>query len=159
MRAIGHECELISESATDLQAMAENLARDLIDRRKDWRGMTEPVREDIKDVIKKDTENRNNDNQDKNNKDSDDILDTGCFIATAAYGSPDAAEIDVLRRFRDEFLLHNYPGKAFVAVYYATSPPVADFISGHEALRLAVREGFVAPVVMLVELTESWWVK
>jgi len=89
--------------------------------------------------------------------DSDDISDIACFIATAAYGSPAAKEIDILRQFRDEFLLHNRPGKAFVAAYYATSPPIAEFISRHEVLRATVREGFVDHVVTVVELTESLW--
>ena len=91
----------------------------------------------------------------KGEEEAKDWLD--CFIATAAYGSPAAEEIDILRQFRDEFLLHNPPGKAFVAVYYATSPPIAEFISRHEVLRTAVREGFVEHVVTVVELTESWW--
>jgi len=80
-----------------------------------------------------------------------------CFIATAAYGTPAAEEIDVLRRFRDEFLLHNAPGKAFVVCYYVLSPPVADFISEHELLRTVVREGFVEPVVRVAELTRGCW--
>ena len=90
-------------------------------------------------------------------KDWLDLDDDDCFIATAAYGSPAAEEINILRQFRDEFLLHNPPGKAFVAVYYATSPPIAEFISRHEVLRTAVREGFVDHVVAAVELAESWW--
>ena len=81
----------------------------------------------------------------------------GCFIATAAYGTPAAAEIDVLREFRDDFLLHNPPGKAFVSIYYRVSPPVAEFISKHEVLRIAVRDGFVDPVVKVVEMTRGWW--
>jgi len=96
----------------------------------------------------------------KGEEEAKDLLDLGdddCFIATAAYGSPAAQEINILRQFRDEFLLHNPPGKAFVAVYYATSPPIAEFISRHEVLRTAVREGFVEHVVTVVELAESWW--
>lgn len=80
-----------------------------------------------------------------------------CFIATAAYGTPEAAEIDVLRQFRDEFLLHNPSGRAFVSIYYELSPPVADFISEHEVLRTVVREDFIDPVVKVVEMTHGWW--
>ena len=80
-----------------------------------------------------------------------------CFIATAAYGTPAAEEINVLRRFRDDFLVHNAPGKAFVVCYYVLSPPVADFISEHELLRTMVREGFVEPAVKMAELTRGCW--
>lgn len=86
-----------------------------------------------------------------------DFLFGDCFIATAAYGTPAAEEIDVLRRFRDDYLLHNVPGKAFVVCYYVLSPPVADFISEHELLRTVVREGFVEPAVRVAELTRDCW--
>lgn len=48
-----------------------------------------------------------------------------CYIATAVYGSYDAPEVRVLRRFRDEVLSASVPGRAFVRSYYAVSPPIA----------------------------------
>jgi subtilisin family serine protease len=62
-----------------------------------------------------------------------------CFIATAAWGSPDAPEVKTLREFRDRALLKSRAGRSLVAFYYRTSPPVAEFISERPALRLAVR--------------------
>jgi hypothetical protein len=67
----------------------------------------------------------------------------GCFIATAAYGSPLASHIKVLSKFRDHFLLTNGIGKRFVRFYYTYSPPVADFIEKHDSLRMMVRLGLI----------------
>lgn len=84
-------------------------------------------------------------------------ITTNCFIATAAYGTSSAEEIDTLRAFRDEVLLQNSLGSELVNVYYDVSPPVADFISEHIVLRTLVRELLVDPIVSLVEATETLW--
>jgi hypothetical protein len=63
----------------------------------------------------------------------------GCFIATAAFGSAMAPEVERLRAFRDSCLLTNGPGRAFVDFYYRVSPPIADFISHDEDLRQITR--------------------
>jgi len=81
----------------------------------------------------------------------------GCFIATAAYGTPTAEQINVLREFRDSVLLESTAGSQFVALYYQLSPPVADFISGDSFLRTLVRELLVDPVVWVVEATGDIW--
>lgn len=62
-----------------------------------------------------------------------------CFIATAAYGSYLAPEVQILRRFRDDYLLTNQIGQAFVGFYYRTSPYIADYIRVHQGLRVITR--------------------
>ena len=81
----------------------------------------------------------------------------GCFIATAAYGTPTAEQLDVLREFRDIVLLESTAGSQFVALYYQLSPPVADFISESSFLRTLVRELLVDPIVWVVEATGDIW--
>jgi len=73
-----------------------------------------------------------------------------CFIATAAYGSYLSPEVKTLREFRDNYLLRNPLGKAFVGAYYKVSPPIAEFISRHESLRLMTRL-VLTPVVYSIK--------
>ena len=80
-----------------------------------------------------------------------------CFIATAAYGTDTAQELDILREFRDGVLLSNSLGSQFVAFYYTFSPPIADFISQHDVLRTIVRGGFVGPIVTILNLSYNVW--
>jgi len=62
-----------------------------------------------------------------------------CFIATAAYGTPLAKELDTLRSFRDRRLLTTYSGAVFSDVYYHASPNVALWISDRPGAARAVR--------------------
>jgi hypothetical protein len=71
-----------------------------------------------------------------------------CCTATAAFGTPMAREIRVLREFRDEYLLTNRMGTVLVDLYYTVSPPVAEFIAEHPSLRPIVRAGLAPAVVM-----------
>ncbi len=47
---------------------------------------------------------------------------TGCYIATAVYGSYDCPEVWTLRRFRDDILQKMWCGEAFICTYYKISP-------------------------------------
>ena len=80
-----------------------------------------------------------------------------CFVATAAYGTDTAKEIDILREFRDTLLLPNALGATLVSFYYETSPPIATFVSRHEVLRAAVRVGFVDPIVKILNWSHDSW--
>lgn len=80
-----------------------------------------------------------------------------CFIATAAYGTETAAELDVLRDFRDQVLLKNALGSRFVETYYRVSPPIADFIAENDFLRSVVREVFIDPIVNLLQWSQGVW--
>jgi hypothetical protein len=80
-----------------------------------------------------------------------------CFIATAAYGTDTAKELDILREFRDKVLMPNRLGATAVSLYHETSPVIADFISRHDVLRTAVRVGLVDPIVKLLTSTHDLW--
>lgn len=70
----------------------------------------------------------------------------GCFIATAAYGTPLHPHIDVLRQFRDEQLMRSSMGRTLVSLYYTYSPTLAGVISAHESLRFITRV-LLAPLI------------
>lgn len=74
-----------------------------------------------------------------------------CFVATAAYGTPRADDLDVLRDFRDEVLKSHWWTRWLVPTYYRLSPPVARWIARSGWRRRAVRKGVVEPAVALVE--------
>jgi hypothetical protein len=84
-------------------------------------------------------------------------IEGACFIATAAYGTDTAKEIDILREFRDAVLLPDRLGARLVSLYYQVSPPIANFISQHEVLRTAVRVGFIDPIVAISNWSHDLW--
>jgi len=79
---------------------------------------------------------------------------TPCFVATAAWGSPLAAEIGALRRLRDRQLSSNGAGRALVAGYGAVGPALADLIRPHDALRALARTA-LRPIVALAGMLEE----
>ncbi|MDH4317427.1 MAG: SGNH/GDSL hydrolase family protein [Desulfobulbaceae bacterium] len=62
-----------------------------------------------------------------------------CFIATAAFGSGLEPHVRLLKEFRDIVLLPHDLGRRFVSFYYATSPPIAEYIRDSELLKGIVR--------------------
>lgn len=81
-----------------------------------------------------------------------------CCIAEAViYGTSLASKLDVLRDFRDKFLLKRKTGEKLVKIYYQISPPIVDFISQHPVLRTTMREIVIEPIVNVVTATENIW--
>lgn len=64
---------------------------------------------------------------------------SGCFIATAAFGSAMNPYVNVLKKFRDTYLMTHAAGRLFVKTYYRISPPIAETIAAHPWLKYAVR--------------------
>ena len=85
----------------------------------------------------------------------DESQEQACFIATAVYGTQLSEEVQVLRQFRDEFLIPHPVGRVLVAIYYKLSPPLAGFISKRRTLRSVVRECLVNPAVALSKAIRS----
>jgi len=71
----------------------------------------------------------------------------GCFVATAAYGSPLARDVRALSAVRDQYLLTNSLGRSFVSLYYRHGPKLADLISRHPFLKSVVRTG-LRPLIL-----------
>ena len=80
-----------------------------------------------------------------------------CFIATAAYGSQTAEQLDTLRAFRDKVLLKSEAGAWFVETYYFLSPPPADFIADKDWLRAIVRFELLDPIVFILQNSQQLW--
>jgi hypothetical protein len=74
-----------------------------------------------------------------------------CFVATAAFGTELDERMDVLRSFRDMYLIKCPVGRNFLALYYKYSPLIADYIAERDWLRALVRT-VLLPVIGFVSL-------
>lgn len=79
------------------------------------------------------------------------LKEMGCFIATAAYADPSHPDVEILRQFRDRYLMKSRLGRDFVRLYYRYSPPVAKFVAKYPFLR-AVSRAALYPVVAICDL-------
>ncbi len=74
-----------------------------------------------------------------------------CFVATAAYGSTMANDVEMLRRFRDVFLEKTVLGELAVEAYYTFGPAVAGVVGESELLRATAR-AVLQPIVQIVKV-------
>lgn len=64
---------------------------------------------------------------------------SGCFIATAVFGSYDADEVRALREFRDRVLLRSALGARLTGIYYEVSPALVPHIRNRPMVRASLR--------------------
>jgi len=79
---------------------------------------------------------------------------SGCFVATATYGSALAPEVQALRRLRDRARAGSSLASAAVGLYERSSPPVASVLRDTEAGRALVREA-LGPFLEVVNAAEA----
>jgi peptide/nickel transport system substrate-binding protein len=81
---------------------------------------------------------------------------SGCLIATAAFGTEFAPQVQELRAFRDGIAMQTFAGTNFMASfnawYYSFSPAVADYERQSPALQSVVRAG-VYPLIGILDLS------
>jgi len=63
-----------------------------------------------------------------------------CFIATAAYGSLMANDVELLRHFRDSFMKRTILGELAIESYYTFGPAVAGVVGESDLLRATARD-------------------
>ncbi len=83
---------------------------------------------------------------------------SGCLIATAAFGSELAPQVQKLRTFRDGVALQTFAGSSFMNVfnswYYSFSPAVADYERETSWLKPLVRAS-VYPLLGILDLSTA----
>ena len=82
----------------------------------------------------------------------------GCLIATAAYGSEMAPQVQMLREIRDNQLMNTESGSAFMGafnnVYYSFSPVIADYERENPYFKEAVKIA-IAPMLSSLIIMDS----
>jgi len=65
---------------------------------------------------------------------------SGCYIATMAYGDYDNPQVMILRQFRDEVLDKSVFGKWFIKAYYHYSPKLVERLKNHKTVNIIIRK-------------------
>lgn len=76
---------------------------------------------------------KNVSNKQSNNK--------NCYVATLAYKDINHPQVEYLRNYRDEFLIHYYIGKIFVKYYYRYSPKIVKYLKPFEKINILIKKG------------------
>ncbi len=81
----------------------------------------------------------------------------GCLIATAAFGSELAPQVQFLREYRDNTIMSTSVGSSFIsafnAVYYTFSPTVADVERNNPLLQESIKTG-ITPLLGILQVAK-----
>jgi peptide/nickel transport system substrate-binding protein len=81
----------------------------------------------------------------------------GCLIATAAFGSELAPQVQILREFRDSKVLSTISGTRFLqvfnALYYSFSPTIADIEKQNQLLQIIIRNSLY-PLIGILQISQ-----
>ena len=90
-----------------------------------------------------------------NDGNKENTLGGGCLIATAAYGTELAPQVQFLREVRDNTVMSTATGAAFVTgfnqLYYSFSPTIADMERENPLFRETVR-AFITPMISTLSI-------
>jgi len=104
----------------------------------------EPLKEKVVEPIQQTTETKNTD-----------AKGGGCLIATAAYGTELAPQVQFLREIRDNTVMSTSSGAAFMSgfnqLYYSFSPTIADMERENPMFQEAVR-AFITPMISTLSI-------
>lgn len=78
------------------------------------------------------------------------IKTSQCIVATAAFGTPLASEVNLLRWWRDHVLRKSKIGNLAIFVYYSISPPIANFVAKYNMARMLTRL-LLRPIIQQVK--------
>ncbi len=65
---------------------------------------------------------------------------SGCYIATMAFGNYDHPQVIILRKYRDEVLSKSNFGKWFIKTYYFYSPQMVEKMKNKKTLNIIIRK-------------------
>jgi hypothetical protein len=83
--------------------------------------------------------------------DHDDDTNFLCLFRSSLQGSPFEDKLDIIRRFRDRFLVPTFLGKPLVKFYYRTSPPVSRFVHSRKPV-LVITKATLISIVWACEI-------
>ena len=128
---------LVSKGAAELKKVNADLDKKLADLEREMRELgLEPTELPSQQTLSSGTNTTTN---------------SGCFIATAAFGSPYHERINVLRCWRDVRLRQSRLTAPFVRWYYAISPPIARWVAKSKTLKFIIR-AILKPMIWLISI-------